>query len=245
MIRGYFHYFEKRDYLFSNNITKNVTNISKYASIFSQIADNATYYNFYNIRPSERLDNISFKFYKTVDYYWTIPILNANLVNIWKDIGKDTNNFENFLNAKYPGFFITPTDSIVGKFNSREEATIDDVHEVEIVNKFPSENYVQVIFSNVDIEFQIDKGTSVLKGNDSGDSITIDSFGLMTEAPAYFLDDNDNRVLGTKSDAFPVTWRQIEFEKNERDFTVKLIRPEYIYDVVRDFEKEMKKRKNI
>jgi hypothetical protein len=239
MARGYFEKFKKTDYLFSNNVKKSVTDLTKYTSIIERIADDVSFYNIYTIKPSERLDNISQKLYDNPNFYWTIPILNAELINIWRDIGKDTNDFESFIKAKYPGFAIVPDEStpIVGNFTPGEEATIGST-KVRIVKKFASENYIQI--EPIDsISPSALEGQTIV-GNDSGDSIIIESVIPMTDAPALFLDSDNNKVIKSPN-SFPVTWRDREREINDANLRIRVIRPEFIFQVVRDFEREMKK----
>ena len=237
MSRGYFSTFRKTDYLFSNNIKKSVTDLTKYTAIIERIADNVSFYNFYTIRPSERLDNISQKLYETTDYYWTIPVLNAELINIWRDIGKDTNDFENFIKSKYFGFaFIL--DDAVGKFTPGETATINST-EVRVVRKYPSEGYIQIEFVSEQPSFSALEGQTLF-GQDSQDSAVVQSVVPMTDAPALFLDTNNNKVIKSVN-AFPVTWREQERKINDANLRIKVLRPEFVFQVVRDFEREMKK----
>jgi hypothetical protein len=239
MARGYFEKFKKTDYLFSNNVKKSVTDLTKYTSIMEKIADDVSFYNVYTIKPSERLDNISQKLYNNPNFYWTIPVLNAELINIWRDIGKDTNDFERFIKAKYPGFAITSDEStpIVGNFTPGEEATINSTR-VRIIRKFASENYIQI--EPIDpVSPSVLQGQTII-GSDSGDSVTIESVVPMTDAPAFFLDSNNNKVIKSPN-AFPVTWREHERELNDANLRIRVIRPEFIFQVVRDFEREMKK----
>lgn len=240
MARSYFSFFKKTDYLFSDNIKKSVTDLTKYTSIIEKIADNVSFYNVYTIKPSERLDNISQFLYDTPEYYWTIPILNAELVNIWKDIGKDVNDFENFIKAKYPGFAVIPDDStpIVGRFTPGEEALINSTR-VLIVRKYATENYIQIKFIDDQPSLTSLEGQSIV-GDDSQDSALIESIVPMTDAPALFLDSTGNKVIKS-TNTFPVTWRDQEREINDANLRIKVIRPEFIFQVVRDFEREMKK----
>lgn len=240
MARSYFSFFKKTDYLFSNNIKKSVTDLTKYTSIIEKIADNVSFYNIYTINPSERLDNISQELYNTTEYYWTIPILNAEIVNIWKDLGKDVNDFENFIKAKYPGFALTPEVStpIVGRFTPGEEALIGSIR-VLIIKKYATENYIQINFIDDEPSFSSLEGQSIV-GEESKDSAIIESIVPMTDAPALFLDANNNKVIKS-SNAFPVTRRDQEREINDANLEIKVLRPEFITQVVREFEREMKK----
>lgn len=260
MPRGYFSYFDKTDYMFSENVIKRVTNLAKYTAIFSRIADNSSYYNYYNARPSERLDTISHIVYGSTEYYWTIPILNTDIVNIWTDMGKDLNEFNKILEKRYPGYAVHPiTDNIVdvkfsnhivGKFYENEPGIITNgtnVYPVRILKKYQTENYVQVVPENENDFFLVFEELSgyTLKGLKSEDTTAISHISPLLDTAAYYVDSSRNRITtltigkNINPEMMPVTWREIEELDNGMSIKIKLLKKEHVANVVREFKLKM------
>jgi hypothetical protein len=240
---AYFTQFQKSDYILSDRVVKNVTNLSHYAEIFSRVADNISFYTIYSARPDERLDTISNSLYGTVDYYWTIPILNDSIINTWNDLPKSTNEIVEYMSRKHPGvaFTIRDDQSLAGKFEIGESLIYNSTERATILNKYPSLGF---------IEAQIESSSSfplntemTLTGETSGDSIVVTGYTEAYNAPVRYVDANGNTVLFDTSNATVVSRLDEERERNDELARIKVIRPEYISDVVKQFEREMKRRR--
>lgn len=265
----YFENFQKSDYLFDDDVIRSVTNISKYAALFSRPLDNFTFYTFYQLKEDERLDNVSETLYGTPDFYWTIPLVNANLVNTWKNYFKGTRDFESFIKRKYPGLALFAHEStpVAGNFEEGEIVAFDIENVCRIIRKYPNQNYIHVELLNDNDFNPLDLGdvwvlltglwnerpqniwsdSDVWKDNTlqlinpSAQSIEIESFRPMHLAPAYFLDADNNRVTWkSQAEKFPVTWRDVERQRNEEFSRIKVIRPEFITEIAEEFEKRIK-----
>jgi len=241
----YFNYFRKQDYIFSTDLTKRVTNISHYTSIFSRIADNISFYTFYNARPDQRLDSISQDVYDTTDYYWTIPILNSRIINTWRDLPKSTPNLSNYLSRKYPGraFIVRDDQSIAGKFSVDETITINGTGIGILIAKYPTLGYLQIDVST-NASAVPENTEFTIRGETSEDEIvvlnTVDTF----LAPARYLDSSGNSVPFYTNGVTPITILQQEQEDDEQRARIKVIRPEHIFSVTKQFEREMNRRRS-
>jgi len=239
----YFNSFRKEDYVFSKDLTKRVTNISHYTAIFSRIADNISFYTFYNAQPDQRLDSISQDLYDTVDYYWTIPILNTSITNTWRDLPKSTPNLNEFLSRKYPGraFIVRDDQSIAGKFEVDEALEINGTAIGTLIGKYPTLGYLQVEVSDIDsvpvnAEFTV-------RGSTSDDEIVVLNTVETYLAPSRYLDSEGNSVPFYTSGVTPITFLQEERETDEARARIKVIRPEHIFNVTKQFEREMNRRR--
>lgn len=238
----YFSYFRREDYLFSDNVVRRVANISQYSAIFARLADDATFYSYYTMQGNERLDQISQRLYNTPEYYWTIPLLNNRIINIWKDLSFEQNTLDVRLRNKHPGdaLILDSGETVVGKFDLGESL----VHETSgkkatLVNTFPTLGYIRV----VDIEdgFPQENSTFEVVGEDSGDSVVITNRIPYHTAPQYFVDSDGNYVLSTDTSGIPVTIREIEIVQNDKLSQIQVVRPDQIRSVVSQFISEMKR----
>lgn len=238
----YFSYFRRDDYLFSDNVVRRVVNLSQYSAIFSRLADDASFYTYYTMQGNERLDQISERLYNSPEYYWTIPLLNNQIVNIWKDLSFEQNTLDTRLSSKYPGdaLIIDSGESVIGKFELGEKL-IHGISEsrATLVNTFPTLGYIRVIDS--EDGFPTGNSTFDLVGEDSGDTIRIVNRIPYYTAPQYYVDSDGNYVLHTDTNATPITIRELEIKKNEQLSQIRVVRADQIRSVVSQFVSEMKR----
>jgi len=237
----YFNKFRKDDYIFSRNVIKSVTNISLYTAIFSRIADDISFYTFYNARPDQRLDSISYDLYGTTDYYWTIPILNTSIVNTWRDLPKSTNELTEFLSRKYPGtaLLIRDDQELFGKFTISEEIQFNGTTLGTLIAKYPTRGYLQI--DPIDASAVPTNTEFTATGSTSLDEVVVSGTAPAYKAPANHIDTDGNSVPfynGT-----PITIEEQERDRNDDRTRIKVIRNEHITSVAKQFEREMNRRR--
>lgn len=238
----YFSYFRREDYLFSDSVVRRVANLSQYSAIFARVADDLSFYTYYTLQGNERLDQISEQLYGTPEYYWTIPLLNTSIVNIWKDLIHQQTTLDKILQQRYPGdaLIIADEESIISKFQLGERLTHSPSGtSAELVNTFPSLGYLRV----VDIEngFPGANTTFDLVGETSGDTVTIANLIPYFTAPSYYETPDGDIVLSTDETGVAVTIRDIETRENDQRSQIRVIRQDRIREVVAQFIKEMKR----
>lgn len=275
---SYFDYFRKEDYLLSADYARKVTNISKYTSVFTRIQEEPTFYTYYNVRGDERLDTISRRVYGTDVYYWTIPLVNSRMTNIWKDGFKDNNSFERWIAQKYPGFglLLEPTDRDLSGFEIGEIVALNITSIGKILGIYPTSGWIHVqpllqeefdvlgienawvlltgLWNDsglageplrnkwVDLERWRDNPNRVVIGTKSLSSVSIRATVPAFQAPSHYLDADGNRVSWLTPSALPVTVREAELLKNNELSQIKVIRPDFIFDVTSRFRQEMERR---
>lgn len=91
-------------------------NIGTYIDLVDQIKDDAAFYTTTNIEEYERPDTLSYKLYRTTEYYWTFYLLNDKI----RECGWPITSKQLYENASkyYPNRVITTTGDING--------TVDD-----------------------------------------------------------------------------------------------------------------------
>lgn len=77
---AYFRNFPIIPYYFGNEIDPaQFQNLTAYIDLIDQIADDASFYEKYEIKDGERPDALSFRLYGTTDYYWMFYLLNEKI----------------------------------------------------------------------------------------------------------------------------------------------------------------------
>lgn len=233
---SYFKYFPQRDYQFGDT-TKRVTDISKYAAIFADIADDITFYTFYPVKPGERLDTISQQFYGTPDYYWTIPLINSGVIKVWSNLPRDYRNLDSYVRRKYPGtaLLIRDDQEIAGKFSVGETVVASNSAEASITEIKPSLGYLVVTEND---SFPQNEEFTVT-GSTNSNTVVMNNSVPHYLAPAYYREPNSNQRVLYDQTSVPVTIQEEEFQLNEVLSPIKIIRPEFISTVARRFEDEM------
>ena len=97
----YFTYFPKMYYdAVGNNNPKLVTNILKRVKVRDGIKNDVSMFDKYQVKFGESPEIVSFRLYDTVDYYWTILLMN-NIRDRFYEWPLSEQQFEEYVNAKY------------------------------------------------------------------------------------------------------------------------------------------------
>ena len=241
----YFTRFSKQHYPTYGDSTKELTNISQYTAFFSMFTDDISYYTYYNVVPDERYDTISYKLYDTVDYYWTILLLNPNIVNTFRDSLRSVGSVDKLLKQKYPGkcIVIDDSESIAGKFQIGEivEYFGSGQAKYKIREKYTSLNYLVADELDDSSEYETDGNLGQIIGVTSGSVATVSIIVDYAIATHHYEDSETGAhvpyyAVGT----VPVSIPQVERDRNESYSQIKVIRPEFIEEVVDRFKEEMK-----
>ena len=245
---SYFNKFKKGSFRVGNQIIETV-NIAHYTQIFEKLADDISFYSYYTVVNGDRLDVISEKLYGTPDYYWTIFLLNKNIVNTYENLPKEYNaELIKYLEGKYPGYALklkAPPPgvdkepySLSGKFNISEEVTFS-TYSGTVSGKFPSLGYLTIDLTSED-SFPLNQEFT-LTGQTSGDTIQIANSMPYYMAPHHYEDDDGQWVLWTNQSSSITSILEYESEINDQQSQLKVIRPESIYNIASEFERQMRR----
>ena len=252
---AYFNNFSTVEYDFdASGINREIKNLAQYSTIITKNIDNVAFYSYYNIQDGERPDTVSQNLYGTPDYYWTFFIVNNELQNYWHDWPKSSESLRKFAEAEYIGLaaIFDADEEAFGKFvvggtvtGSLSNAT------GTVIAIYPTLGYIQIEQNKTSVANFRTAGESItLTASNSTDSEDISRVGntlactsivKAAYAPNYHIDDGTKertrrRTAGTS----PVTNFEEENEVNLIKSRIKVIKPEFIGEVVDAFEKSMR-----
>lgn len=237
---AYFRKFKKGSFLVGDRVIETV-NIAQYTQLLQKLADDLSFYSYYTVVNGDRLDTISQKLYGTPDYYWTIILLNKDIVNTYEDLSKEYNDeLIRYLKGKYPGYALklASDQSLAGKFEMLETVSFSD-YTGTVTGKFPSLGYLTIELTSPD-PFPVNQEFT-LTGQTSGDSIQIANSMEYYMAPHHYEDSIGQWVLWTDESATVISVLEYESGVNDQKSQLKVIRPESIYNVVTEFERQMRR----
>jgi hypothetical protein len=252
---AYFNNFSTVEYDFdASGINREIKNLAQYSTIITKNIDNVAFYSYYNIQDGERPDTVSQNLYGTPDYYWTFCIVNNELQNYWHDWPKSSESLRKFAEAEYIGLaaIFDADEEAFGKFvvggtvtGSLSNAT------GTVIAIYPTLGYIQIEQNKTSVANFRTAGESItLTASNStasedtarvGNTLACTSIVKTAYAPNYHIDDGTKertrrRTAGTS----PVTNFEEENEVNLIKSRIKVIKPEFIGEVVDAFERSMR-----
>ncbi len=108
---------------------KLITNFLKRVKVRDSVLDNISNFSTYTVKSGETPESVSYKFYRTVEYYWIVLLAN-NVKDRFYDWPLSEQQFETYVNDKYtnPGaihhYEITQS--------SGPTSTLDNSHKIEV-----------------------------------------------------------------------------------------------------------------
>ena len=229
----YFKYFPEIEYdLDASGETRTIVDSFRFAKIVTKFKDDITFYRFYDIPEGERPDHTSMKLYETPNYYWTFFVANAELKSI--DEGPLSNaDLNDKIKHDYIGNVINiSTFDFFNKFQNGEVVSgLVSGASATVVRKNSSLGWVEV--GAITGTFSANE---IIQGQTSGDTATISGTATKLNAAHHYEKDNLVVPRGTAG-AAKVTNLEYEQRVNETKKRIKVIRPELIEDVARQFRR--------
>ena len=237
---SYFSKFKKGSFRVGDRIIETV-NISHYSQIFEKISDDISFYSYYTVVNGDRLDVISEKLYGTPDYYWTIILLNKDIVNTYENLPKEYNDeLVKYLQGKYKGYALKlkEDETLAGKFDMLETVTFGNYSGI-VSGKFPSLGYLTINLTSEE-SFPMSQEFT-LTGQTTGDTIQIANSMEYYLAPHHYEDEDGQWVLWTNPTSSITSILEYESAINDKQSQLKVIRPDSIYNIVSEFERQMRR----
>lgn len=229
-----FKEFPDVSYKFGNETSSTIfQNISAYVDIIDDIKDDVSFYQFYNIY-DERPDQLSFKLYDDVSFYWTFFLLNDKLRKQGWPIREV--DFDSWIKKTYDKAVVTTKDSLSNVFPvgaSVQGLTSGASGTIVKRNEDLGQLFIESPISFVSGEIVFD--------NNNNTSITADTATLEYNAVKYYLDENGeitdiDPANGPGQLYTPVTY--YDYLKDDLDNlrAIKVIKPQAMSSIVSAFK---------
>jgi hypothetical protein len=215
----YFNYFPKTFYTLDKkkSALDTVTNITARFSFEESLKDNSTVFYTYDLKESDTPEIVATKYYGNPEKHWIILLFN-NIVDAQFDWPLDGRSLNEFVDRKYSA--------------SQYADTANTSNSGLAWAKTNNHSYYKVITETTGdkisvTKLQVDANTyanNVLMENGTNE--------------LYQLQDNTSvNIVITKE---PKTFFDYELEENENKRKIKLLKPEYVSTIERDFKKVVK-----
>ena len=216
----------------SNNLDK-LKNLTAKAKVSNALINNAGYYQTVEVINGERPDHLSKRLYNTDEYHWTFLLLNAHLKNIWDDWPMKYSQLIEYCTEKYQYLAADTDDDLNDKFTLGEVVT-GSVSNATGTLKEIHVNMGYLVIEKISGTFTITGET--INGVSSADSVTCNFIKSQAYAPHHHIDDSTGewvprRLAGTTG------FNYIDYESavTEQNRNLKVIKPEHISSVAREF----------
>ena len=216
----------------SGNFDK-LKNLTAKAKVSNDLINNAGFYQTVEVIDGERPDHLSKRLYNTDDYHWTFLLLNSHLKNIWDDWPMKYSQLVEYCTEKYQYLAADTDDDLNNKFTLGEVVT-GSVSNATGTLKEIHVNMGYLVIEKLTGTFTITGET--VNGVSSADSVTCNFIKSQAYAPHHHVDDSTGawvprRLAGTT----PYTYIDYESAVTEQNRNLKVIKPEHISSVAREF----------
>ena len=228
----YFKHFPKIEYdLDANGQTRTIVDTFRFAKIVTEFKDDITFYRFYDIQEGERPDHVSQKLYKSPNFYWTFFLCNPGMKSLENDWPVSSNDLEDKLKHEYKNQVLTiNTFDFFNKFTVGETVNgLISGATATFISKDSNKGFITI--NNVTGTFT---NSEIIQGQTSGDTATIGTQIKELQAAHHYEKDGLVVPRGTAGSS-EVTNLQHEQGKNDAKKKIKVIRPEMINDVAKQF----------
>ena len=244
---GYFNSFSTIDYdINGDGVFDNILNLSSSVKISSTLINNATFYDLININDGERPEQLSYRLYGSTEYYWTFLLINDNINNIWNDWPKSSNQLVEYCEHKYDGIACITNDSFFSlnvstglsslKFEIGE-TVLGTSGASGIIKEIHSNNHYLVL---TDVVGTFNAGGETVRGLSSEDSIVCSSIMSKAYAPKYHIDASTGVITAKRAaGTHPFTYYNFEDMMNDKNRSIKVIKPSLIHDVAAEFNSQI------
>jgi hypothetical protein len=216
----------------SNNLDV-IKNLTAKAKVSDELINSAGYYQTIEVVDGERPDHLSKRLYNNDNYHWTFLLLNPHLKNIWDDWPMKWSQLVEYCTNKYQYLAGDTDDDINNKFILGEVVT-GSVSGAQGILKEVHVNMGYIVIEKTSGTFT--ETGETIQGINSQDSVACNFVKSQAYAPHHHVDDSTGawvprRLAGTT----PFTYIDYESAVTEQNRNLKVIKPEYIQQVARQF----------
>lgn len=234
MASEYFKNFASVKYEMPNGVILSVKDIFRKAIIEPEVADSLVDYTYYEIQDGERPDVVATRLYGDSNLYWLFYLVNDfDNFNSWH---LSSLEFEKFLNDKYPGKYLTATAS-TNIVSSSSKFLLGE----RVTSASSSGNVIRVepTYNRIAVEGGTWNANDVVTGASSGKSFTVSSVQEHRDGVNHYKNSSGLKQNRTGSGFSPVTHFEHELEHNEEKRKIKIIRPQFVSVILKQFNEVM------
>jgi hypothetical protein len=245
---AYFTNFKTIEYdINGDGIFDDITNLSAIAKISDNLIGNATFYDLVNINDGERPEQLSYRLYGSTNYYWTFLMINKNINNIWNDWPKSSSQLKEYCEHKYEYIAAITKDNMyytnsvtgitsakfeIGAMVTASSGAIGIIKEIHRNNKY-------LVIEVTSGEFN-PAGETIYTPTNADDSINCTSIVSNAYAPKFYLDISTGVPTAPRSTGtYAYTNYQFENMLNDKNMSIKVIKPDLISDIISEFNIEI------
>lgn len=262
---SYFSKFPRIQYKFDAKNYKLATDILKRFAIDSRIKDTADLFIRYQVREGESAQDIANRLYGNANLHWIIYLMN-DVVDPYVDFPTDSFSLDKLIEQKYQGYSLFLSISHEGNFTIGETVRAGTGETVSNQETITYNNYTAVVLewdaTYRELVVQTENNISALSGTGirivgqtSGAKGTLQRRVKHTDAIHHFEDANKNvlnPLPGPLSDGSSpltgylsssqnagvteITNRDYEEVLNRSKKSIKLLRPEYVTNILSNLE---------
>ena len=237
----YFSKFKKISYEANGDgVLRDLVNISSFTGITTKKIDNVAFYSNYTIKDGERPDNVANEVYDDASLYWTLFLVNPKLNSLYTDWPRSSSEILEYTKALYPTYtgIVTFNNSLVNKFNIGEVVTGQLSGAMGTISA-KNVNDGHITINVISGTFRIDG--EAIRGVTSEDSVSTDAVVESAYSAKYYTDDSTgDRVPRRSAGTSPYTQYEYESDYNIQKSNIRIIKKEFIDEVVREFNREMR-----
>ena len=229
-----FKNFPEIQYTLSTGKIVTIKDFFRKSTIEQDSVNSVISYTFYEIQDGERPDVVADRLYGDSDLHWTFFLVN-DMDNYYQWY-KDQTTFENQLKEMYPEYWLISNRStdIVSK---DDKWLLGEI--IETSQQSGNVISVQPTFNRIGVAGGTWNVNDVVTGKVSGKSFTVSSVVSGPDGIDHYVTSEGLRRNTIDTGFTPVTYYTHDYEVNETNRKIKVIRPEYIRRVVSEFEKVM------
>ena len=229
-----FKNFPEIQYTLSTGKIVTIKDFFRKSTIEQESVNSVISYTFYEIQDGERPDVVADRLYGDSDLHWTFFLVN-DMDNYYQWY-KDQTTFENQLKEMYPEYWLISNRStdIVSK---NDKWLLGEI--IETSQQSGNVISVQPTFNRIGVAGGSWNVNDVVTGKVSGKSFTVSSVVSGPDGIDHYVNSEGLRRNTIDTGFTPVTYYTHDYEVNETNRKIKVIRPEYIRRVVSEFEKVM------
>lgn len=206
------------------------------AKVEAKALDSVVEYEYYDLGNGERPDVVASKLYGDGDLHWVFFLVNE--IDNYYDWYKDSETFNNYISKKYSGQYLvgSQTSDIIttsSKFLVGEKIT-NSTKSGHVLSVEPIHKRIRVDVDTFSIG-------DIVTGSSSSKSLTVSSVLTPSDAPNHYKNSDGIKRTDSAEGYTAVTNFEVEQEENEKKRTIKIIKPNYIRQIVSQFERVISK----